>query len=57
MNTQLPPKPSGKKLAERLVLLATLPHLSPAEATAFADDVAAAREELARAEVRDPWES
>ena len=57
MTTELCPKPPRKKLAELPVLLATLPHLSPAEATAFADDVAAAREELARAEVRDPWES
>ncbi len=57
MNTRLPPKPSRKKLAELPALLATLPHLPPAEATAFADDVEAARKELARADVRDPWES
>ena len=57
MTTELPPKPPRKKLAELPALLSTIPHLSPAEATEFADDLAAAREELAGAEVRDPWES
>ena len=36
-------------------LLASLPHLSPAEATQFGDDLVAARQVLASAEVHDPW--
>ncbi|MCY4438965.1 MAG: hypothetical protein OXE53_01950 [Deltaproteobacteria bacterium] len=54
---ELRPVPSGKKLAELPSLLASLPHLSPAEATQLSDELAAARDELARVEVRDPWES
>ena len=54
---ELRPLPAGKKLAELPSLLASLPHLSPTEATQLADDLATAREELARVEVRDPWES
>jgi hypothetical protein len=38
-------------------LLSSLPHLSPTEAAQFADDLAMAREALARAEVHDPWRS
>ena len=53
---ELRPVPTGKKLAELRSLLASLPHLSPTEATQLADDLATARAELARAEVRDPWE-
>ncbi len=54
---ELRPLPAGKRLAELPALLASLPHLSPAEATQFADDLTAAREALARAEVHDPWRS
>ena len=54
---ELRPLPAGKRLAELPVLLASLPHLAPAEATQFADDLTAAREALARAEVHDPWRS
>ena len=54
---ELRPLPVGKRLAELPSLLASLPHLSSAEATQFADDLTAAREALARAEVRNPWES
>ena len=54
---ELRPLPVGKRLAELPALLASLPHLSSEEATQFADDIAAAREALARAEVRNPWES
>lgn len=53
---ELRPVPVGKKLVELPSLLASLPHLSPAEASEFADDLATAREGLARVEVRDPWE-
>jgi antitoxin (DNA-binding transcriptional repressor) of toxin-antitoxin stability system len=51
---ELRPVPVGKKLAELPALLSSLPHLSPTEASRFADDLAVAREALARAEVHDP---
>ncbi len=54
---ELRPLPAGRQLAELPSLLTTLPHLSPTEATQFADDLETAREELARTEVRDPWAS
>jgi antitoxin (DNA-binding transcriptional repressor) of toxin-antitoxin stability system len=54
---ELRPLPTGKRLAELPALLASLPHLSPTEAGQFADDLTAAREALARVEVRDPWQS
>lgn len=54
---ELRPLPAGKRLEELPALLASLPHLSPTEATQFADDLTAAREALARAEVHDPWQS
>jgi antitoxin (DNA-binding transcriptional repressor) of toxin-antitoxin stability system len=54
---ELRPVPVGKRLAELPALLSSLPHLSPTEATQFADDLAVAREALARAEVHDPWRS
>jgi antitoxin (DNA-binding transcriptional repressor) of toxin-antitoxin stability system len=54
---ELRPLPTGKRLAELPSLLASLPHLSPTEAAQFADDLTAAREALARAEVHDPWRS
>lgn len=50
---ELCPLPTGKRLAELPALLASLPHLSSAEATQFADDLTVAREALARGEVRD----
>jgi antitoxin (DNA-binding transcriptional repressor) of toxin-antitoxin stability system len=54
---ELRPLPSGKKLSELPSLLASIPHLSSTEAEQLADDIEAAREELARVEVRDPWAS
>lgn len=54
---ELRPLPMGKRLAELPALLASLPHLAPEEAAQFADDLGAARAELARAEGRDPWQS
>ena len=51
---ELRPLPAGKRLLELPSLMASLPHLSPTEATQFADDLARAREELARVEARDP---
>ena len=54
---ELRPLPAGKRLVELPALLASLPHLSPAEATQFAGDLTAARHVLARAEVHDPLRS
>ena len=54
---ELRPLPAGKRLVELPALLASLPHLSPAEATQFADDLTEDRQVLARAEVHDPWRS
>lgn len=54
---ELRPLPAGKRLVELPALLASLPHLSPTEASQFADDLAAARQALASAEVHDPWRS
>ena len=54
---ELRPLPAGNRLAELPALLASLPHLTPDEAAQFADDINAVREELARVEGRDPWQS
>jgi antitoxin (DNA-binding transcriptional repressor) of toxin-antitoxin stability system len=54
---ELRPLPAGKRLAELPAVFASLPHLSPTEAAQLADDLTAAREALARAEVHDPWQS
>jgi antitoxin (DNA-binding transcriptional repressor) of toxin-antitoxin stability system len=53
----LRPLPTRKRLAELPALVASLPHLSEAEAVQFTADLAGAREELARAEKHDPWQS
>jgi antitoxin (DNA-binding transcriptional repressor) of toxin-antitoxin stability system len=54
---ELRPLPAGKRLAELPALLASLPHLSEAEAAQFTADLTGAREGLARAEIHDPWQS
>jgi len=54
---ELRPLSTGKRLAELPGLFAALPRLSAAEAAQFADDLDAAREELARTEAHDPWRS
>ncbi len=54
---ELKPLPSGLLLGELPGLLDSLPHLQPDEALALATDLEAAREELGRREVDDPWES
>ncbi len=54
---ELHPLPVGKRLSDLPALVASLPHLSPAEATAFAADLEAAQDELAQGEVRDAWQS
>ena len=50
---ELRPLSTGKRLAELPALLASLPHLSPAEATQFAGDLTAARETLTRTEIHN----
>ena len=54
---ELRPVPVGKRMADLPALCAALPHLSSTEAAQLADDLTAAREALARAEVHDPWRS
>ncbi len=54
---ELRPLPAGKRLRELPALCASLPALSTTEAAQFAEDVAEARQALARAEVYDPWRS
>jgi antitoxin (DNA-binding transcriptional repressor) of toxin-antitoxin stability system len=54
---ELVPVPADRPLRELPELLASLPHLSEEEAESFEKDLAAARAELNRIPVRDPWES
>lgn len=54
---ELRPVPIGKRLADLPTLCASLPPLSPTEAAQFDEDLAAAREALAKKEVHDPWRS
>ncbi len=54
---ELRPLPTGKRLTELPTLLASLPRLSSTEAAQFDDDLTAAREALAQAEVHNPWQS
>ncbi len=54
---ELRPVPRGRPVSELPEILRSLPRLSPDEAEAFAADLEAAREELARLPERDPWES
>jgi antitoxin (DNA-binding transcriptional repressor) of toxin-antitoxin stability system len=54
---ELRPLPAGRRLSELPALLTSPPHLSATDAAQLADDITAAREALARMEVRDPWQS
>lgn len=54
---ELRPLPLGKRVGELPGLLASLPHLPEDEADSFAQDLAMAREKLARTKVHDAWES
>ena len=54
---ELRPVPAGRKLSELPAILASLPRLGEEDAAAFGADIDAAREELAQAPDRDPWES
>ena len=52
---ELRPLPAGARLSELPGILASLPRLSVGEAADFADDLAAARDELG--EAGDVWQS
>ncbi len=54
---ELAPVIAGRRLADLPYLLASLPLLGEAESRDFADDIAAARSELAAGPITDPWES
>jgi len=52
---ELAPVTRGVPIRDIPALFASLPRLSPFEADEFARDLEAAREELGREHVRDPW--
>lgn len=54
---ELGPVTRGVPIRDIPALFASLPRLTPEEAEEFGRDLDAAREELNRLEVRDPWES
>ncbi|MGH7483128.1 MAG: hypothetical protein ACRELV_13310 [Longimicrobiales bacterium] len=54
---ELGPVPVGRFLRELPVLLESLPRLSAEEAESFADDLSAARSELADVPPADRWAS
>jgi antitoxin (DNA-binding transcriptional repressor) of toxin-antitoxin stability system len=54
---ELRPLPVGRRLTELPSLLASLPHLSEAEASAFAEDLDDARDDLAQGDLGDAWPS
>jgi antitoxin (DNA-binding transcriptional repressor) of toxin-antitoxin stability system len=54
---ELRPVPAGRRLGELPELLASLPRLAPEDAAALAEDLDAARQELAEQPLRDPWAS
>jgi antitoxin (DNA-binding transcriptional repressor) of toxin-antitoxin stability system len=54
---ELRPVPSGGRLGELPELLASLPRLSVEDATAFSEELGAARDEMASGAPRDPWAS
>lgn len=53
---ELRPVPVGRTLSDLPKIFASLPHLGTEGADAFAHDLNAARSELERLPVRDPWE-
>ena len=54
---ELRPLPIGRRLGDLPSILRSVPHLSGADAAAFANDVDSARTDLAAGELRDPWGS
>ena len=54
---ELRPLPSGRRLGDLPSILRSVPHLSKADADAFAEDIHAARNAVADDKLRDPWAS
>lgn len=54
---ELRPVPSGIRGADFLARYRSLPHLTPTEAAALAQDIDAARKELGQIPVGSPWDS
>jgi antitoxin (DNA-binding transcriptional repressor) of toxin-antitoxin stability system len=54
---ELRPVIAGRRLGELPELIASLPRLSEEDASAFEQDLDAAREELGRIPIGSPWES
>lgn len=54
---ELRPVPAGKRLGELPALLASLPRLSPEDASALTEDLEATRADLREQPLRDPWAS
>jgi antitoxin (DNA-binding transcriptional repressor) of toxin-antitoxin stability system len=54
---ELRPLPAGRRLGDLPGIMRSLPGLSPGDAEAFADDLEAARQEIASDGLRDVWES
>jgi antitoxin (DNA-binding transcriptional repressor) of toxin-antitoxin stability system len=54
---ELRPVPSGGRLGELPELLASLPRLSPDDASALGEDIETARSELSEQPLHDPWAS
>ena len=54
---ELRPVPAGRRLGDLPAILESLPHLTKAEARAFAKDIEKARQKLPREGLRDPWAS
>lgn len=54
---ELRPVPSGRRLGELPGLIASLPRLSPDDASALGEDVDTARRELSEQPLHDPWVS
>ena len=53
---EIRPLPIGRKLSELPAIMASIPHLSPDDAEAFAKDVYEGIEAMTKLPVRDPWE-
>jgi len=51
------PLPPGRKLSDLPAIFVSLPRLGDEEAAAFGADIDAAREELGRTPLPNPWES
>ena len=54
---ELKPVPKGRRLSELAALLRKSARLTPGEAESFEKDIEAARAEMNKAEVSNPWDS